>query len=284
MPGIFVAGCGFLGLATARLFHQHGWEVIGGTHSEESAARLSAEPFRTTAVDITDRAALGRLASLRGIDTVIHSASSGRGGPEEYRNVYLEGARSLYFMLEPRQLIFTSSTSVYAPNDGSWVTEDSPAEPERETGHILRATEDFILARGGTVARLAGIYGPGRSILLQRFLRGEAVIEDGGARFVNQIHRDDAASAFLRLAQTKTKGVFNVVDDAPDTQREIYAWLAERFARPLPPEGAADANRKRGVTNKRVSNSRLRALQWKPRYSSFRAAVEHDGEALVTSA
>src|SRR4051812_9838460 len=100
MPHVFVAGCGFLGLAAARLFHQRGWEVTGATHSEESAARLSAGPFPVIAVDITDRSALGRLAELRGIDAAIHCASSGRGAAEQYRQVYFEGVRALFFMLE----------------------------------------------------------------------------------------------------------------------------------------------------------------------------------------
>jgi nucleoside-diphosphate-sugar epimerase len=284
MPRVFIAGCGFLGLAAARLFHERGWEVIGGTHSEESAARLAGEPFRVLAVDIADRSALGRLAELRGVDAAIHCASSGRGGAEEYRQVYLEGARALYFMLEPRRLVFTSSTSVYAQNDGSWVDESSPAEPTRETGKILRDAEEFVLARGGTVARLAGIYGPGRSVLLQKFLSGSAVIEDGGARFVNQIHRDDAASALLSIVEDSAPGVFNVCDDAPAPQRDIYGFLATRFARPIPPEGAADPNRKRGVTHKRVSNARLRALGWTPKYPSFSSAIENDPRLIAALA
>jgi nucleoside-diphosphate-sugar epimerase len=215
------------------------------------------------------------------VDTIVHCASSGRGGPEEYRQVYLEGIRALYFLLEPRQLIFTSSTSVYAQNDGSWVDEDSPAEPQRETGRILVEAEKFVLARGGAVARLAGIYGPRRSVLLQKFLTGEAVIEDGGARFINQVHRDDAASAFFRLAATRAQGVFNVADSTPASQRETYAWLAEHFGRALPPEGTADVDRKRGVTNKRVSNAKLLSLGWTPRYASFRAAVESDPELVA---
>jgi nucleoside-diphosphate-sugar epimerase len=281
MPSVFIAGCGFVGLATARHFHQHGWTVIAGTHSAESAARLSGEPFRVIAADITDRSTLGALSELRRLDTIVHCASSGRGGPEEYRQVYLEGVRALHFLLEPRQLIFTSSTSVYAQNDGSWVDEDSPAEPQRETGKILAEAEKFVLARGGAVARLAGIYGPGRSVLLQKFMAGQAVIEDGGTRFINQIHRDDAASALFRLAATRAQGVFNVTDSTPTSQRETYSWLAKHFGRPLPPEGTADVNRKRGVTNKRVSNARLLSLGWTPRYPSFRTAVESEPEMVA---
>ena len=278
---VFIGGCGFLGLAAARLFHREGWRVIGGTHSAKSAAKLKSEAFRVVPLDITDRSALGKMPELRRVDTLVQCASSGRGGSEEYRSVYLEGARALYFMLEPRQFIFTSSTSVYAQNDGSWVTEDLTAEPQRDTGRILREAEEFVLARGGTVTRLSGIYGPGRSILLQRFMSGEAVIENGGARFINQIHRDDAAAAFLALGQTQARGVFNVVDDSPTQQREIYEWLAQRLRRAIPPLGRLDVNRKRGVTNKRVSNAKLRGLGWVPRFPSFRAAIEGDPELVA---
>ena len=117
-----------------------------------------------------------------------------------YRAVYLDGARNLFEVLTPRRLVFTSSTSVYAQTDGGWVDEESAALPEVETGRLLRETEEFVLHTGGIVARIAGIYGPGRSVLLRKFFAGEAVIEDGGARYLNQVHRDDVATALLALA------------------------------------------------------------------------------------
>lgn len=271
MPRVLIAGCGYLGLATARLFSAEGWDTIGLTHS----TALTGEAFRSVAADIADAAALDAL-QLPTLDVVIHCASSGRGGAEQYRRVYVEGARNLLRVFPSARLIFTSSTSVYAQSDGSIVTEDAPAEPAKETGCLLREAEDITLGAHGCVARLAGIYGPGRSVLLRKFFSGEAVIEDGGARFVNQIHRDDAATALLLLAKTNAAGIYNVCDDTPLTQREVYAWLAAHFARPLPPSGPVDVNRKRGVTHKRVSSAKLHALGWAPRYPSFREAVAHD--------
>jgi nucleoside-diphosphate-sugar epimerase len=41
----------------------------------------------------------------------------------------------------------------------------------------------------------------------------------------------------------------------------------------LPATGPRDLNRKRGWTNKRVSNKKLRALGWKPQYPSFREGL-----------
>jgi nucleoside-diphosphate-sugar epimerase len=275
-----VAGCGFVGLAAARALHAAGWEVAGFTHSEESAQALSGEAFPVFAADIAAAAALAPHREWRNADAVIHCASSGRGGVEQYRRVYLQGARTLAETLAPRRLIFTSSTSVYAQTDGAWVSEESPAAPDRETGCVLREAEELVLAHGGAVARLAGIYGPGRSVLLKKFFSGEAVIEGGGGRYVNQIHRDDIVSALMSLITADARGVCNVADDEPMTQRAVYEWLARRFNKPLPPEGPIDPNRKRGWTSKRVSNAKLRSLGWRPRYPSFRDAVERDTDLL----
>jgi nucleoside-diphosphate-sugar epimerase len=269
MPSVFIAGCGFVGLAAARLFQTAGWDVVGGTRS----GSVEGSDFPVIACDLGDADSLRAAGAC---DVVVHCASSSRGGADEYRAVYLEGARNLAAALRPRRLVFTSSTSVYAQCDGSWVTEESPAEPSRDTGRILRETEDFVLGIGGTVARLAGIYGPRRSVLLRRFLSGEAIIEGDGSRYINQIHRDDAASALVRLVEAGAAGIFNVADDTPLTQREVYAWLAQYFGRPLPPYGEADSNRKRGVTNKRVSNAKLRSFIWVPQFPSFDEAVVAD--------
>ena len=278
MRRIVIAGCGFTGLATARVFHAAGWNVLGLTHSADSALALASEPWPAMACDISSPGAVSSIIEKCGRepDAVIHCASSGRGGADAYRSVYLEGSRNLLDVLAPRRFLFTGSTSVYAQIDGGWVTEESPAVPPRETGRLLRETEDLVLSRGGIVARLAGIYGPGRSVLLRKFFSREAVIEDDGRRFINQVHRDDIASALHVLIERGAPGIYNVSDNHPTTQRETCEWLAARFALPMPPAGPINPDRKRGWTNKRVSNSKLRALGWAPGFPSFFDAVESD--------
>jgi len=295
---IIIVGCGFVGLQTARLFHNAGWEVIGVTHSPESAQNLASEPFRVIACDIADENAMQfHRADLLDADAAIHCASSGRGGVEEYRRVYFCGLQNVLNIWNPKRILFTSSTSVYAQSDSSHVTEKSPAEPLRETGRILREAENLALgflqnpevaqnaqtARSGFVARLAGIYGPGRSVLLQKFFDGSAVIEGDGSRIINQIHRDDAARAlFFLIEKNAPSGIYNVCDDTPLTQLEIYRALAEHFEKPLPPRGAPNPNRKRGLTSKRVSNAKLRALGWQPTFPSFLDALKNDAELLAS--
>jgi nucleoside-diphosphate-sugar epimerase len=274
MPRILIAGCGYVGQATADLFHTAGWDVEGWTACEESAAALSAKPYPVCQVDISN---CDQIAERPGtFDAVIHCASSRGGGVESYRQIYLNGTRNLLDRFAETKLLFTSSTSVYAQGDGSWVTEESETRPTRETGRVLLESEKLVLERRGMVARLAGIYGPGRSALLSKFLAGTAIIDPESDRFVNQVHRDDIASAifFLLTRETQPTQIYNVVDDQPMLQTECYRWLAQKLDRPLPPIGKSTGQRKRGNSNKRVSNAKLRSLGWAPRYPTFVDAME----------
>jgi nucleoside-diphosphate-sugar epimerase len=153
------------------------------------------------------------------------------------------------------------------------VTEESETKPARETARVLLETEKLVLERGGIVGRLAGIYGPGRSALLSKFLAGTAVIDPENDRFVNQVHRDDIASAIFLLLGQRTQ-ICNVVDDQPMLQTDCYRWLAQRLNRALPPIGKSTEQRKRGESNKCVSNAKLRHLGWVPQYPTFAEGME----------
>jgi len=274
MPWILIAGCGYVGQAAGDLFHAAGWAVEGWTRSATSAAGLAAKPYPVRGVDFSQRAQVAERAAA--FDAVIHCASSGGGDAETYHRVYLDGAGNLLEGFPASKLLFTSSTSVYAQRDGSWVTEESETKPLRETSRILVEAERVVLNSGGIVARLAGIYGPGRSALLSKFLEGTAIIDLENDRFVNQVHRDDIASALFLLLSRETQGtqIYNVIDDQPMLQSECYRWLARRLNRPLPPVGTSKQQRKRGDSNKRVSNAKLRRLGWTPRYPTFAEAME----------
>jgi len=260
---LLLIGHGYLGAALAARFRAAGWRVTPVSLSGGDGA---------VACDVADAAVVARLPVA---DAIVHCAASGRGGAEAYQKVYVDGCANLTNSFPGVPLLFTSSTSVYGQIDGSTVTETSPAEPDRETGRLLLASEKGVLDAGGYVARLSGIYGPGRSVILRKFLAGEAVIEEDGRRFLNQIHRDDAADAvFHLLADDAAPGIYNVSDSEPLSQRECYEALARVFLLPVPPSGPRDLNRKRGWTHKRVSNAKLRATGWEPEFPCFIDAIE----------
>lgn len=270
---VLICGYGYLGAAIAREFRNAGWRVSGlGRDFQPPGEELDA--FFTA--DLADPERLRQLAfEIPAPDVIIHCASSGRGGAEAYRAVYLGGCTHLLAAFPDSWLVFSSSTSVYAQTDGSWVDEASPAEPIRETGRILREAENLVVKGRGTAIRLAGIYGPGRSMILKFFLCGAATVEESGEKFLNQIHRDDAARAMLLLAdRPDVRGrIFNCCDSSPLSQRLCYTALATTFGKPFPPSAPRDLDRKRGWSDKRVSNRALKELGWSPEFPSFLDAV-----------
>jgi len=259
---VIVMGAGYLGGEISRVLRGAGHGVVEVTRSGEGGS---------VACDVS---VAEEVAGLPKCDVIVHCAASGRGGEDAYRAVYRDGCRNLVESFPGVPVYFTSSTSVYAQVGGEVVDEESAAEPERETGRLLREAEEIVLRAGGGVARLAGIYGPGRSVILKKFMEGTAVIEEDGRRYLNQIHRDDAAAAVVKMIQSRLCGVYCASDSRPLTQRECYEWLAEKFGKELPPSGARDPGRKRGWTHKRVSNAKLRAEGWQPKYGCFLDAVE----------
>ncbi|HZC36744.1 MAG TPA: NAD-dependent epimerase/dehydratase family protein [Chthoniobacterales bacterium] len=273
MSSALVIGCGYVGEGLLRALSDQGWQAIGLTLSEGSAVKLRSHGLKVVAADIRDSNFVETLET-KSFSLVIHCASSGRGGSNSYEAVFAKGTKNLFAALQFSHFLFVSSTSVYGQTDGSTVDELSPAEPERPTGKILLETETLVLNRGGTVARLAGIYGPGRCVPLQRLLSGDAVIEGKGERIMNSIYRDDAVDALLCLATSRPGGIFNVVDDCPASQLEWFRWVCQRVGKPLPTFGPRDLARKRAWTNKKVSNAKLRRLGWQPRFPSFREGIE----------
>lgn len=268
-----IIGCGYIGLPLALELKARGHEITAWVHSAETAASLAPHGFaRVITGNVGDPKIWDEVNLACGL--VIHCASSGRGGEAAYEQVFVQGAKRIGEQLPDARKIFVSSTSVYGQVDGEVVTEQSLAEPLTATGKLLREAEVIALNANATVVRSSGIYGPGRGVLFDKLKRGEAVIEGDGSRWMNQIHQRDLVSALAHLIGSGSPGqIYNASDDTPVTQRDYYAWCAEFLGKPLPPFGPVNTQRKRGLTNKRVSNAKLRATGWAPIYPSFREGI-----------
>src|ERR1017187_8953996 len=306
---VLIVGCGYVGLPLGKELVRQRHAVFGLRRSALAADEMQSAGIHPLLADVTQAATFAKLPC--DFDWVVNCAASGGGGADDYRKIYLEGNRNLVSWLAGsplKKFIYTSSTSVYGQNDGSLVTEKSPAEPDADTAKVLVETEKLLLAAavsssnpltpalspsGGerektksglppnfpaVILRVAGIYGPARGHWFKQFLRGEARIEGDGARWLNMIHRDDLIGVIIAaLRNAKPGEIFNAVDNEPVSQLGFFEWLAAELKRPLPPKVAADAEawRRRGVTNKRVSNAKLRAeLKHQFQFPDFRAGYE----------
>lgn len=283
---VLIIGCGYVGLPLGRELVRAGHEVFGMRRSMAAVDELSNLGIQPLQADIAKSSDLEKIS--RAFEAVVNLVSSTRGGLEEYRQVYFEGTRNVLHWLKsnpPKRYIYTSSTSVYAQNDGSWVDENSPVEPESATSQVLVETEEELMGAGNwlhpIVLRVAGIYGPERGHLFKQYLKGEAALRGEGDAYINMVHLDDLVGTIIHLLE-KGQGseTYNVADDQPVTQKAFFEWLAQRLGKPMPPSTAPDPNRKRGLTNKRVSNRKLRATGYQFRYPTFREGYESEIQRL----
>ena len=278
---VLIVGCGYVGLSLGTELVQQGHEVFGLRRSASADDQLKTAGITPLTADITAAETLARLP--RNFDWVVNCAASGGGSADDYRQLYLQGTRNLLEWLSvspPKKFVYTSSTSVYGQNDGSLVKESSPAEPQAETAKVLVETEKVLFEAAqqksfpAVILRVAGIYGPSRGHWFKQYLKDVAHMEGKGDRLLNMIHRDDLVGAIIAALKNGRPGeVYNAVDDEPVSQLKFFEWLASSLDKPLPPAVPedAEANRKRGVTNKKVSNRRLKMeLGYQFKHPTFR--------------
>lgn len=174
----------------------------------------------------------------------------------------------------PRRLIFVSSTSVYGQDAGEWVDETSHTEPKYFNGRVLLEAER-LLAHSGfehTVIRCAGIYGPGRTRLLEQVLKGQWDPHD---RFYysNRIHVEDCAAFIAQLARQYQRGeqwqpLYIAADSEPVPLDTVKRWLATELKVPVPEMKTTLGDQP--FSNKRCSNLRMRDNGYRFIYPTFR--------------
>jgi len=284
-----ILGCGYVGNAVGRWLSEAGASVTALTRNAERIAEAKTWANQTIRCDL-DSHDWHSLVEARQ-DLILNCVSSAGGGLDGYRKSYLGGMESILEWSEGAAIgtfVYTSATSVYPQSDGSLVAEGDVPEGLTASGALLRESEQLIESANGAwqrsfILRLGAIYGPGRHHLLDALKRGQTVFPGEGDFFLNCIHRDDITTAVIAAfaaVESPTSCVYNVVDGAYPTKREVVEWLAQQVGAEKPTfdpnqqtvRSAARTNATGQLPNRRVSNERLRTdLGWAPRYADFRA-------------
>ena len=263
---ILIAGCGYIGCCAAEQLRDHGHQVFG---ARRDITQLP-DGIQPVAIDLLQD---NYDALPNDLDAIVWALAP-QPGEAGYQAAYVDAPARLLRHLAARgdniaRAVLVASTSVWHVEDGSYVDEQSPACPRGFRGELVLAGEQVFQASAfrSISLRLAGIYGPGRTSMLERIASGDAAPPDH-AVFGNRIWRDDAARAISHtLALADPSPTYAVVDDDPADLRSVYAWLAEQLNVELP--AAAPTFRGRGGS-KRIRNQHLRASGWRPEVRDYR--------------
>lgn len=228
---------------------------------------------------ISDMAVQSRMSEIKADLVIITLTPDGRR-EADYRQAYLHNIENLLACWkrtnsEPKQVIFTSSTSVYEQSGGEWITEITPAIASSPTSGVLIESEQLLLQSGipSCAVRFAGIYGPGRDYLIKQVIAGVA----GTAAFTNRIHVTDCVEVLSFLADVVRNGgyipdILLASDCEPVTSSVVREWLCEALGFPhnhLRASESSSSSRTSGL-NKRCDNSALLAMNYVFTYPGYR--------------
>ena len=137
---------------------------------------------------------------------------------------------------------YLSTVGVYGQQEGRWVDETTLPRPNSARTEARVQAEQAWLEFGREtgvpvqIFRLAGIYGPGRSVF-DKLKAGTArrIKKDG--QVFSRIHVEDIASVLeASIARPHAGAIYNVADDEPAAPDEVVAYAAKLIGVEPPPE------------------------------------------------
>lgn len=276
MARILLLGCGQLA-SQLHMFTDH--DLVGVRRTP-----MPEHPFPVHACDLTDlQATRTLLEELGTIDLVVFSATPSQREVTAYRSTYVQIPMKVMSLFEELDLkphwLHVSSTGVFHHTSGEWVHEDTQPAPRTPFAQLLRESEKRVDAYGsGTILRFGGLYGQGRTHLLNS-LRAGRHIQCWPWSYTNRIHREDAVRAIAFLLEkalaAPSHGVdyFHGVDHDPAPLHEVAQYLATKHGLIQPNYYEIQNEQAYSSQNKRVGNGKLVRAGFQFKFPTFRQGL-----------
>ena len=281
MSRLFCFGLGYSAQELAARLARKGWQVAGTGRDSANVNRLEAQGYAMVRfAGEPGNSAL--VEQLEGTTHLLHSVPPGRSGDPvlaHYRNAIARLSRLEW-------IGYLSTVGVYGDQQGNWVDETAQTLPNSARTEARVEAEQAWLAFGEEIGvpvqvfRLAGIYGPGRSVF-DKLREGTArrVKKDG--QVFSRIHVEDIAGVLeASIARPRAGAIYNVADDEPAAPGDVVAYAAELIGVPPPPEvpfAEADLTpmaRSFYEGSRRIANDRIKSeLEVELRYPTFREGL-----------
>lgn len=266
MARVLIAGCGDLGCELAKQLSETGHEIFG-IRRDVSQMPSFIEPLAADLFSQTPELP-------KELDYVFYILSANGYKDTAYYQAYVLGVKHILKALgdqKIKRIFFISSSSVFGQSDGEWVTEQSPVDGKNFASKRLLEGEETILQSPfpSTVIRFGGIYGPGRTHLIDLVIQGKAHCMEGV--YSNRIHSEDCVGVMMHLMELKSPDSLYIgVDNEPTPTCDVYEWLAEQLSVSDIEHLEPTENSRMQRSNKRLSNEKIRSTGYEFKYPSFR--------------
>jgi len=267
LTNVVIIGCGYVGTAVARYWQNNpNLRVAATTTTRDRIPELEAIASPVFLLKGSDLAALN--FALRDRDLVLLTV--GAKGGKGYEDAYRQTAQNLVSLLPQhpsiKQIIYTGSYAIYGNQKGEWVDERSHCNPSNANQEILAETENILLGAASnnltvSLFRLGGIYGPGRE-LVKIYRRISGTTRSGnGEEPTNWIHLEDIVGAIDFARQHQISGIYNLVDDASLTRKDLIAQVLSTHN--LPPVTWDASQPSPQAYRAKVSNQKIKDAGYK---------------------
>ncbi len=201
-----------------------------------------------------------------GAQTIVIALSAGERSVEAYRRTYLEPIHRLResfdrWQVLPERIVVVSSTRVYGEDSGGYVDDESAVGSEDPYAQILIEMEQAAqsLPVSVVIARLSGIYGPGRNWLQRMALQADPDLPPDNS-WTNRIHMDDAAQAIVHLLMIEPVEASYIISDTESQSRfRMFNYFREKAGLPLLNEVSAPQSGKQIVPSRLIASG----FQWR---------------------
>jgi nucleoside-diphosphate-sugar epimerase len=234
---IFIIGCGYVGTLVAQKWGKDNRSVTALARSAVSASKLQAQGIQTHSGDLDDAASLQQLPVSGNI--VYYFAPPPPNGTIDSRMRHFTAA--LNPTAPPQQIIYLSTSGVYGDNQGAWVTEETPVNPQADRARRRVDAETTLTSWCEahrvplTILRVAGIYGPDK-LPVKRLQQGSPVLREEECGYTNRIHIEDLVNICVAAAKRgEGSEIYNVSDGHPGTMTGYFNTVADALCLPRPP-------------------------------------------------
>lgn len=253
-PPVLILGLGWLGKPLALRLLAEGHSVSGTVSSPDKCQQMTdlgiacqpwllGEPLPGK-LDIPETVAL----------TIPPGATRNDDDGAQYARGLAQVAKELA-QAGARNLLYTSSTSVYGDQEG-WLDEEAPLLGGRRSADKVVAAEMALRSErslGLTVLRLAGLVGGNRHP--GRWFAGKENVAGAGEP-INLVHRTDVERVVQQVILQGAWGyTFNVCPDGHPSKGEYYPEMARRLGLQAPTFQQGGNHLQRRIQNKHLKQT-----------------------------
>lgn len=257
MSQLFCFGLGYSALVLADNLRAKGWQISGTVRQTHKRVQLQPSGIDCHIIGQDDVRLIDALKNATHILSSVPPDQAGDPILQKFENAIVQSSANW--------IGYLSSTAVYGDYDGNWVDEDAACQPRTTRGKARLVAEQQwqALTKPIHIFRLAGIYGPGRSVL-DRIRAGQGQRIDKPGHYFSRIHVADIAAALQLAIKQPRPDIYNLADDFPCGGLEVTDYGYDLLGVPKPPAiPYAEAQLSPGMydfyrENKRVSNGRLK--------------------------